>query len=326
MVGTIGAAARKIAHILEDGATIRLETGRSDLEPVDGARCLLLEPGEVPDESWAVDGGQVVIADALCCSVVATRAARVGMSGRHVALEDRGELEVDVLVGDEAPDLARDMGVPPDTRVDVSLLRDAREWRLVRRTVEEASPGSLVLVDGDLQPDWRLPGSVVGDIAALALERGVRMVGVTKHSSLSRGGAPLVGALEAMADADPELGRASRWWVPVAKSSANATTERLVAVARLDPAARFAFRIDILGGRRSAAPGEVLGALARLSDDASFPGYPYPLAVADRLAACPPWLRQEARSALDDELERAGVSIEVRERCFADRHRLMERS
>jgi hypothetical protein len=61
-------------------------------------------------------------------------------------------------------------------------------------------------------------------------------------------------------------------------------------------------------------------------DDAAFPGYPYPLTVADRLAACPSWLRHDVRLDLDDHLDLAGVPLEVRERAFADRHALMERA
>jgi hypothetical protein len=95
-----------------------------------------------------------------------------------------------------------------------------------------------------------------------------------------------------------------------------------VVAARLDPDARFAFRIDL--------PAEVdaetvLSSLVAVSDDAGFPGYPYPLTVADRLAACPSWLREEVRMQLDDLLDRAGVPWEVRQRAFADRHNLMER-
>src|SRR5690348_18108984 len=37
----------------------------------------------------------------------------------------------------------------------------------------------------------------------------------------------------------------------------------------------------------SADPEAALGALSAVSDDAAFPGYPYPLSVADKLAACP---------------------------------------
>ena len=70
----------------------------------------------------------------------------------------------------------------------------------------------------------------------------------------------------------------------------------------------------------------MLGRIAAISDDAGFPGYPYPLTVADRLAACPSWLRQEVRMQLDSLFDEAGVPLDVRERAFADRHNLMERA
>jgi hypothetical protein len=93
-------------------------------------------------------------------------------------------------------------------------------------------------------------------------------------------------------------------------------------VARLDPDARFAFRIDLPG---DADPVAALSALAAVCDDAAFPGYPYPLAMADRLASCPPWLRDDVWSRIDDVFDRAAVPLEVRERAFTDRHRLLER-
>jgi hypothetical protein len=96
-----------------------------------------------------------------------------------------------------------------------------------------------------------------------------------------------------------------------------------VCVARLDPDARFAFRVDLPADADLPAS---LGSLASLCDDAAFPGYPYPLSVADRLAACPGWVRAEAWLRVDQALADAGVPADVRERAFTDRHRLMERA
>ena len=160
---------------------------------------------------------------------------------------------------------------------------------------------------------------------ALAAERGVVVAAVTKHSSLSRGGAPLLGQLEL--EAEQALGPRVPWWAPVARTRASERSDvgagLQVLAARLDPDARFAFRVDLPA---DVAPAPALGRLSALCDDAAFPGYPYPLAVADRLAACPGWLRAEAWLQLDDLLAEAGVPGEVRERAFTDRHRLMERS
>jgi hypothetical protein len=94
-------------------------------------------------------------------------------------------------------------------------------------------------------------------------------------------------------------------------------------VARLDPDARFAFRLDLPADANAPA---LLGQLCALADDAGFPGYPYPLSVADRLASCPRWLRQEIWGELDSALDAAGVAADVREGAFTDRHSLMERS
>src|SRR4029077_5226742 len=115
-----------------------------------------------------------------------------------------------------------------------------------------------------------------------------------KHSSLSRDGAPLLGQLERTAAA--ALGPRACWWVPVARTRPEVGPGIQVVVARLDPHARFAFRIDLPAsgpGLSGSGPEGVLSALSALSDDAAFPGYPYPLSVADRLAACSGWLREE---------------------------------
>ncbi|HET7488693.1 MAG TPA: DNA double-strand break repair nuclease NurA [Acidimicrobiales bacterium] len=282
-----------------------------------------------PPDAWAVDGGQALVADARCLQVLVTRAARVRFHAGRCIEEDEGELRAHLLGGaQERAEALRELnlaGLGADTSVDVNLLRDRWEWDAVRRCVEEAGEGAVVLVDGDLQPDWRIPSTFLAEMLARAAERRVLLAGVTKHSSLARGGAPLVGLLELEAAA--ALGPRAMWWAPVARTRASVRADTgagiQVVAARLDPDARFAFRVDLPA---DADPAHALGRLSALCDDAAFPGYPYPLTVADRLAACPGWLRSEAWLALDELLARAGLAAEVRERAFTDRHRLMERS
>ncbi len=282
-----------------------------------------LSRGAAPCEVWAIDGGQATVADARCVQVLVTRAARVRFVGGESTLEDEGELRAWLVgAGEERVAAATlGLGVAPDAAVDVNLLRDVGEWQATARTVEEAAPGALVLVDGDLRPDLRVPPSTVTAILDRAAQRGVQVAAVTKHSSLARGAAPLLGHLELEAAA--RLGARATWWAPVARTRPGSGLDLQVVAARLDPDARFAFRVDLPAG---ADPEAVLGALAAVCDDAAVPGYPYPLAVADRLAACPSWLRHDVRLDLDDHLDLAGVPLEVRERAFADRHALMERA
>jgi hypothetical protein len=326
-VDTLEAAAERLAALITGAAVGQL----ADAE----GRDLVFEPdvivralarGPAPADVWAVDGGQAVVADARCLQLLVTRAARVRYVAGERVLEDEGDLRAHLLgAGEERGAVdGLGLGLDPHMSVDANLLRDRWEWEAVERSVDEAEPGALVLVDGDLVPDWRIPSSFIGALLTRAEGRGVLLAGVTKHSSLRRGAAPLVGQLEL--EAAVQLGARATWWAPVARTRPDLDEVGAglqVVVARLDPDARFAFRVDLPASVDD--PEAALGAISAVSDDAGFPGYPYPLSVADSLAACPPWLRHELWLQLDDCFDRAGVPPEVRERAFADRHSLMER-
>ncbi len=321
-------AAARIAELLNGTSTTMCDMGAMssmlEFEPVVTLRPLARRP--IAPDAWAVDGGQAMVADARCLQLVVTRASRVRFHEGACVLEEEGPLRAVVLAGDrerrDALDLLALDAVPEDTSIDINLLRDRWEWDCVVRCIEEADTGSVVLVDGDLQPDWRIPSSFLAGVLSRARERAVVLIGVTKHSALSRGGAPLLGQLER--EAEGAFGPRAMWWAPIARTRGDVGDGGVqVVAARLDPDARFSFRVDLPA---SVDPEVALSGLSALCDDAAFPGYPYPLSVADRLAACPGWLRAEARMQLDDLLESAGVPSDVRERAFADRHDLMERA
>lgn len=324
---TVAEAARRLADLLGGQATSLSDPNGRDLEFFPSPKIEPLAALPAPTDCWAVDGGQALIADARCLQVAVTRASRARWQEGVCTLEEVGELNIHLLAGPAGGEDARRslaaLGAPTagDAPVDLNLLRDWSEWRLAARSVEEAQPGAVILIDGDLQPDWRVPSHWLSELLARSTAKQVWLVGVTKHSSLARGGAPLVGQLEL--EAADLLGSRARWWAPVAQRRSDVGEGLLVVVARLDPDARFAFRVDLPANADAAA---LLGQLCGVSDDAGFPGYPYPLSVADRLASCPGWLREEVRSELDGALSAAGVAAEVAERAFADRHRLMERA
>jgi hypothetical protein len=321
--------AARLAGVLVGGQGRPGPSSGSDLEFAEVIEPRPFERLAPPRDTWAVDGGQALVADARCLLVAVTRASRVRFRGGSCVLEEEGALRCHLLGGAEDRAALESLGLDlrPDTAVDLNLLRDRWEWDAVARCVAQADADAVVLADGDLCADWRLPSGYLSGLVADAAARQVTVVGVTKHTSLSRDGSPLLVALEMQAAA--ALGPRSRWWAPVARSRppggevGDSPVARQVVAAKLDPAAPFAFRLDLPEG---VAAEEVLGRIAAVSDDAAFPGYPYPLTVADRLAACPPWLREEMRLLLDEHLAAAGVDPEVRERAFADRHRLMERA
>lgn len=321
-MATAAATAARLAALLTGGDRALADPTGSELVFEADPRLLALRRTAGPPEAWAIDGGQALVADARCLQVYVTRAATVCWRDGRCVVEEEGPLEHHLLGGGEERAALAASGAPvaPGSPVDVNLLRDWGEWRAVSAAVARARPGALVLVDGDLQPDWRIGSPWLAGLLAEAAAAGVTVAGVTKHSSLARGATPLLGQLEREAAAT--LGPRALWWTQVAHTRPDVGEGLRVVVARLDPDARFAFRVDL----PMAAPAEAtLGALSALCDDAGFPGYPYPLSVADRLAACPGWLRTEVWEEMDAAFDAAGVDPEVRERAFADRHRLMER-
>ncbi len=320
--GSIEETADRLADLLAGRGGELRDPAESDLVFVDSLSLTPLTRVAAPADVWAVDGGQIQVADARCLQVYATRAARVRWQGGKAVMEEEGPLRAHLVGLGEDRNALSALGAPvaADSPLDVNLLRDWAEWEMAAASLEQADPGALLLLDGDLQPDWRISSAWFANLLAVAAARQVMLVGITKHTSLSWGGAPLLGQLERIAS--DQLGARECWWVPIARTRPDAGPGIQVVVARLDPDARFSFRVDLPG---DAEPGPVLGTLSALADDAAFPGYPYPLSVADRLAACPAWVRDEVWSLITERLDRSGVPEDVRERAFADRHRLMER-
>jgi hypothetical protein len=320
--GSIEEIADRLADLLAGRGGELRDPALGDLVFVDSLSLTPLTRVAAPADVWAVDGGQIQVADARCLQVYATRAARVRWQAGKAVMEEEGPLRAHLVGLGEDRDALTALGAPvaADSPLDVNLLRDWAEWEMAAACLEQADPGAMLLVDGDLQPDWRISSAWFANVLAVAAARQVTLVGITKHTSLSWGGAPLLGQLERIAS--DELGERECWWVPIARTRPDAGPGIQVVVARLDPDARFSFRVDLPGDTE---PGPALGALSALADDAAFPGYPYPLSLADRLAACPAWVRDEVWSLITERLDRSGVPEDVRERAFADRHRLMER-
>ena len=324
VISPLDVAAGRLAELLTAGGGGLSDPTGVGLEFESEVRLRPLTRAPVaPGDVWAVDGGQAVVADARCVQLVVVRASRVRFRSGGCVLEEEGELRAHLLGGAEMAEARRSLGLGlgPGTPVDANLMRDRWEWEAVERCVAQADHGALVLIDGDLQPDWRIPSGFLAGLLAAASERGVTLVGVTKRSSLARGGAPLLGQLEV--EAQTAVGPGSLWWAPLARTRPDVGHGLQVVAARLDGDARFAFRVDLPADVDAAS---VLGALSALCDDAAFAGYPYPLTVADRLASCPPWVRQDLWRQVDDCFDAAGVPLDVRDRAFADRHDLMERA
>ena len=338
--GQLETTASFVIRLLQDpGADVRVLSGQLGLDDEitvpgtpDGYELEVVEPRE-PGTVWAVDGGSCVVADGRSFQVVATRAARVRFAGGNTDIVENPPLGLRGVSQDLAEKIAREAlrdlcgaDMPeevPELPRPVDALREWAEWGQVKRTVAEAEPGSLVLVDGSLHGGPLVPPVVVRKIHAEAVQQGVSLAGVVKASTLYWGRhAPLVPLLKRRADR--ELGK-TRW---SARISTNPVFRRLyignIFVAHLAPTAPYAFRVDVAEGPAPAV--EVLGRLAGLAGDPAFVGYPYPLARAHQAARVTGYAVADVRRAFRDALGRQGLGEDDIEVLFQDFHDVLNRS
>jgi hypothetical protein len=293
-----------------------------DLAPIAPA-----EPGTV----WAVDAGSCVVADGRSFQVAAFRAARVRFAGGATVDVERPQLTVRAVSPEEMDRFARSAltelcGAEPERLPElprpVDALREWAEWGEIARTVREATPGDLVLVDGSLHGGPLVPQVVVQRVHREAVSRDVALAGVVKASTLYWGrNAPLVTLLKRRGDR--ELGSA-RW---AARISTDPVFGRLyvgdIFVAHLAPTASHAFRVD--AARGPVGPEVVLARLAGLSDDPAFVGYPYPLARAHQAARVTGYDVVDVRRSFRDALSRGGMRQDDVELLFQDFHEVLNR-
>ncbi len=286
------------------------------------------DPGTV----WAVDGGSCRLADGRSFEVSAYRAARVRFSGGVTDVVESPPLAVRALSAEQAATLAREVltelcgSTPeriPDLPRPVDALREWAEWGQVGRTVREAAPGDLVLVDGSLHGGPLVPPEVVRAVHEDAVAGGVSLAGVVKASTLFWGrNAPLVTLLKRRGDR--EAGPVP--WA--ARISTDPTFGRLyvgeIFVAHLAGTAPHAFRVDVARGPEP--PERVLGRLAGAAMDPAFVGYPYPLARAHRAARVSGYAVVDLRRAFREALSRHGMSEDDVEVLFQDFHEVLNRS
>lgn len=332
-------AATFVVGLLDRPASeIRVAEGQLDLlEDVvmpghpDGFDLTPLSPAEA-GTVWAIDGGSCMLADGRSFNVAAYRASRVRFRGGQTDVVDSPPLTVQALSSEEMRRIAREQltqlcGAEPERLPEltrpVDALREWAEWSEVLRTIRDAEPGDLVLVDGSLHGGPMVPSQVVRTAHEEAVAKGVSLAGVVKASTLFWGrNAPLVGLLKRRGD--HELG-AIPW---AARISTEPTFARLyigdIFVAHLAPTAHHAFRVDVARG--PASPEEVLGRLAGCASDAAFVGYPYPLARAHRAARVSGYAVADLRRAFRDALNRNGMSEDDIETLFQDFHEVLNRS
>jgi hypothetical protein len=168
-----------------------------------------------------------------------------------------------------------------------SIARKFAEWKYAFHVVQkEMKEDNVLVMDGTLQTGFTNELKYASKVYSAAKSKGVIVTGLSKTSHLfTTTGLSLLGAVNKLAD-DCRIPFDS-WYIPVAEV---ATTDHnaVIFVVKLHRMSKHVFRFEVLRDQFKQlgqdGMNEILGQLAKNSQDVSFPGYPYGLIDADRFA------------------------------------------
>ncbi|MCP4568174.1 MAG: DNA double-strand break repair nuclease NurA [FCB group bacterium] len=261
---------------------------------------------------YAVDGGSSVLAKGGNIEVVAWRAGMVVFKGTQRLSESCPPPEIRAYNRLNAPNVIREYLI--DDREDddagetiVRLVDDLRyltEWRMAEQIIDEAEADSIILMDGNLRVNPVFGSGMEKRILLKAGDKGVHVAAVTKETRLSQNfGAPLDINAE-----DKTKAQAGVWNRRISKPLPESSPwlGDLYQTC-LHPCAEKLYLIYI--NRYDTAPAiDLFSALAGVSDDVEFCGYPYPLAAAHRLARIDSSFKTIMQERVGAALEQAGFS------------------
>jgi hypothetical protein len=173
----------------------------------------------------------------------------------------------------------------PLTKV-ANMSREFIEWKLAEELCRSVlDEGDLLIRDGSLQTSVTGESKYANKAYEAALRKKVLFSGLAKTSSLfTDSGMPLFSAVSLMANRN-ELNNKRWYYQPIVDIKAPDHKAVMLAV-KLHPRSKHVFRFEILNSQAEEMQdfNTVVGLLAKNASDLTFPGYPYGLIEADRLA------------------------------------------
>lgn len=167
-----------------------------------------------------------------------------------------------------------------------AVSRAFAEWKLASEVIEkELRRGDILVRDGSLQTQITGESKYSNKAYKSALSKGVLFTGLAKTSTLfTDTGMPLFSAIAILANRN-ELDNDHWYYYPIVDIKAPDHRAYIFAV-KLHSKARHVFRFEILKDQaeKIADFDDIISAIAQNASDIAFPGYPYGLIEADRIA------------------------------------------
>lgn len=151
------------------------------------------------------------------------------------------------------------------------VIRRLMEIELAKEAADKLSKGDIIVLDGDLKTSVTKEKEYLEALFSKVTEKDINLSALSKSSEIyTDTGFSLFSAIE---DISPD----TQWFYHPLVEARDAPD---ILIVKLNKNSNFIFKLELLGSK----PGEVLKMLADNSRDPVFPGYPYGLIEADKLA------------------------------------------
>lgn len=317
----------------EEGEPLKIDKDidESSFTPLDGEDIFQLEK---PPRIAAIDGGSATIVNGHSFTVDTYRTGYLIFQNRTLVKE---YIESPAIITVSLGNL-KDVFVPiyhnlvgtspeelPHFDRAVDRIRTLKEWSLAERLIDELGKGDLILVDGSLRSSVSLPYIMLERIAKKAAKKGIRLIGVTKASTLYWGEhSPLIPVIHRLGE---RAYANQNWFCPISNAKNQPATDTRwfghIYVAKLSPKSNFAFRVDI-NRFDEEKPTTIMATLTGASQDPAYMGYPYPLAAIHNRVRIEPSMIEDFYYRLQSLALEEGVDMRDWETLFAHFHELLD--
>jgi hypothetical protein len=195
-----------------------------------------------------------------------------GVKVQSISFENRKELYSQVfqqLVGEAPTEYPRELSLM------LQRLRTFEEWSVTSQAIDQLDKGDILLVDGSLKASINKVDILFQNMMARALEKGVQFVGISKRSTLRFNHAPLIQHVKRKGES--LFSSKQCWYCEIPDEAGHSQMFGKRYIVKYHPKSLFVFRTDI-NRLDEAQPSEIFAKIAQYCSDATYLGYPYPLA------------------------------------------------
>ena len=212
---------------------------------------------------------------------------------------------------------------PRELMLMLQRLRTFEEWSVAQDLIDTLGAGDIILVDGSLKASIHKQDILFKRIMDRAGEEGIHFVGISKRSTLRFNHAPLLRYIRRKGE---ELfGNNQTWYCEIPDEKGHSQLFGKRYVVKFHPKASFVFRTDI-NRFDDVAPADVFGKIAQYCSDATYLGYPYPLAQIHNKVVINRALREDISYRLEAIAIENGVSNYNWSELFKNFHEILDKN